>query len=153
MWRRNMKKPKFLRRNWSKRSRLGKNRKKLQVWRRATGRHNKIRKKRKGYPIKVMIGFREEKKGRGKIEDKKMILVNNIKELEKIQKGEIAVIAKVGERKRMEIAKKAKEKNIPVYNININKKLKKADKKKQKIETEKEKLKSSKKETKAEEKK
>jgi ribosomal protein L32E len=120
---------KFIRRNWSKASRLGKKRKTKQVWRSAKGRHNKVREKRKGYPIKVMIGFRHEKKGRNLMENKKPILVKNLKELEKIGKGEIAIIGKIGNRKRIGLAKLAREKGIPVYNINVNKMLKKIEKK------------------------
>jgi large subunit ribosomal protein L32e len=125
-----MKNRKFIRRNWSKASRLGKKRKTKQVWRSAKGRHNKVREKRKGYPIKVMIGFKQEKKGRNLIEKQKPVLVSNAKELEQIKKGEIAIIGKIGNRKRIELAKKAKEKGIPVYNINVNKMLKKIEKKK-----------------------
>jgi large subunit ribosomal protein L32e len=120
---------KFIRRNWSKASRLGKKRKTKQVWRSAKGRHNKVREKRKGYPIKVMIGFKQERKGRNLIEKQKPVLVSNAKELEQIKKGEIAIIAKVGNRKRIELVKKAKEKGIPIYNINVNKMLKKIEKK------------------------
>ena len=38
---------KFLRRTWSRYSKLGKRRKKKQVWRKPTGRDNKMREKRK----------------------------------------------------------------------------------------------------------
>jgi large subunit ribosomal protein L32e len=120
---------KFIRRNWTKASRLGQKRKSKQVWRAAKGRHNKVREKRKGYPIKVMIGFKQEKKGRNLMKGKKPVLVQNLKELEKIGKGEIAIIGKIGNRKRIELAKKAKEKGINVYNINVNKMLKKIEKK------------------------
>ncbi len=112
---------KFIRRNWTKASRLGKGRKKKQVWRAPKGRHSKTRKKRKGYPIKVMIGFKQTQKA-------KPIFVNNIKELEKIKKGETAIVGKMGNKKKIEIAKKAKEKGITIQNMNINKMLKKVKK-------------------------
>ncbi len=128
---------KFIRRNWDKYSRLGKKRKKKQTWRRAKGRHNKVREKRKGYPIKVMIGFRKKKEERNLIEKKKLVVVNNLRELEKVQKGEMAIVGKVGEKKKIEIAKKAKEKGIQIYNLNINKMIKKVEKKRQKTESEK----------------
>ena len=121
--------PKFLRRNWSKASRLGKGRKKKQVWRSAKGRHTKTRNKRKGYPQIVEVGFRTEKKGRELIEDKKSILVQNLKELLKIEKGQTAIIANVGAKKRIELVKKAKENNISVSNLNVSKILKKLNKK------------------------
>ncbi len=122
-------KMKFIRRNWNQFSKLGKKRKKKQVWRRAKGRHSKIREKRKGYPIKVMVGFRQKKDERGLVKNQKPVLVNNIKELEKIQKGQVVIIGKMGKKKRIGIAKMAKEKNIPI-NINIKKFLKRAEKKK-----------------------
>jgi large subunit ribosomal protein L32e len=126
---------KFLRRNWSKASRLGKGRKKKQVWRSAKGRHSKMRNKRKGYPAIVEIGFKRDKKGSGLIEDKKPILVKNLRELEKVKKGEIALIGNIGNKKRIEIVKKAKEKGIPICNLNVGKLLKKAEKKTVKKET------------------
>lgn len=128
---------KFIRRNWTKASRLGKGRKKKQVWRAPKGRHNKTRKKRKGYPVKVMVGFKQENKKRNMIKKQKPVMVNNLRELEKIKKGEIAVLGKVGMKKKIEIAKKAKEKGIPIHNLNVNKMLKKIQKKETKQETKK----------------
>jgi large subunit ribosomal protein L32e len=116
---------KFIRRNWTKASRLGKGRKKKQVWRAPKGRHSKTRKKRKGYPTKVMIGFKQEKKGRNIIKDHKPIIVKNLRELENIKKGEIAIIGKIGNKKRIEMVKMAKEKGIPIHNLNVKKFLKK----------------------------
>ena len=121
---------KFIRRNWRFKSRLGKGRKKKQVWRRATGRHNKIREKRKGYPIKVMIGFRTEKKKRNTIQNTKPVIVLNVKGLEKVGKGQSALIGKVGNKKRIEILKVAKERKIAIVNLNVKRKLKMLDKKK-----------------------
>ena len=122
---------KFIRRNWTKASRLGKGRKKKQVWRAPKGRHSKTRRKRKGYPIKVMVGFKKENKTRNMIKNQKPIIVRNVRELEKIKKGEIAIIGKIGNKKRIELAKKAKEKGISIHNLNVKKILK------EKIKTEK----------------
>jgi large subunit ribosomal protein L32e len=113
-----MTKKKFIRRNWTKASRLGRKRKKKQVWRAPKGRHSKTRLKRKGYPIKVMIGFKQTPK-------LKPVSVRNVKDLEKVRKGESAIVGKVGMKKRIEIAKKAKEKGIVINNLNVNKMLKK----------------------------
>ncbi len=128
---------KFIRRNWTKASRLGKGRKKKQVWRAPKGRHSKTRLKRKGYPVKVMIGFKQKNKERNMIKNQKIVTVNNLKELEKIRKGEIAVIGKIGMKKKIGIAKRAKEKGIPIHNLNVNKMLKKIQKKETKNKTEK----------------
>lgn len=119
---------KFIRRNWTKASRLGKGRKKKQVWRAPKGRHSKTRLKRKGYPVKVMVGFRQAQKA-------KPAMISNVRDLEKIRKGEIAIIGKIGMKKKIEIAKKAKEKGISIHNLNVNKMLKKIQKKETKNKT------------------
>ncbi len=118
-------KKKFLRRVWSRYSKLGKRRKKKQVWRKPKGRDNKMREKRKGYPAIVNIGYKKDAKSRGKIQDKQIVIIMNIKDLEKIKKNQIAIIGKIGKKKKIEIAEKAKDKKIQVHNLNIEKFLKK----------------------------
>lgn len=117
---------KFLRRVLNRHSKLGKNRKKKHKWRRPTGRDNKMRERRKGYPKVVSVGYKKEKT-RG-VEEKKPRIVSNLKELEKIKNEEI-IIGKIGKRKKMEIVKKAKEMKIKIHNLNVEKFLKKFDKK------------------------
>ena len=104
---------KFLRRTWSRYSKLGKGRKKKQVWRKPTGRHNKMREQTKGSAAIVSIGYRSAKRLRDKLMDKKPVKIRNLKELEKIKENEIAVIGSVGKRKKIEI-----------YNMNPEKFLK-----------------------------
>src|SRR5690606_8972213 len=107
--RRNMKK-KFLRTDAKRHSRIGKNRKKLQKWRRATGRHNKIRKKRFGYPSSPTIGYKKPTKESGKVKGLYPVLVENIRTLDKIEKGQGIILSRrTGAKKRMEIIKKANE--------------------------------------------
>jgi len=106
---------KFLRRTWKKYSKLGKGRKKKQVWRKPTGRDNKMREKRKGYPTTVKIGY---KKGLGTIKGKKPIRINSVNDLKKINKNQIAIIERIGKKKKIEIAKIAKDMKIEVYNLN-----------------------------------
>ena len=125
---------KFLRRTWNRYSKLGKRRKKKQVWRNPTGRDNKMREKRKGYPAVVSTGYKKMEKLRGIIEDKKPVIVKNTKDLEHVQKNEIAIIGNVGKKKRIEIAKKAKEMKIQVHNLNVGKFLKNLKKKKPETE-------------------
>ena len=115
---------KFLRRTWSRYSKLGKGRKKKQVWRKPTGRHNKMREQTKGSAAIVSIGYRSAKRLRDKLMDKKPVKIRNLKELEKIKENEIAIIGSVGKRKKIEIAKKAKEMKIEIYNMNPEKFLK-----------------------------
>ena len=124
-----MNKPKFQRRTGNRYSKLGKGRKKKQKWRRPTGRDNKMREKRKGYPAVVKIGYKQDVKARGNVEEKKPIMIMNTKDLEKIKKNEIGIIGRVGKKKKIEIAKIAKEKKIEIYNLNAEKFLKKIKKK------------------------
>lgn len=128
---------KFLRRTWNRYSKLGKGRKKKQVWRKPKGRDNKMREKRKGYPKVVSIGYGNKKKKVGLINDKKKVIVRNLGDLEKIKKNEIVIIGSIGERKRLEIVKRAKENKIEIYNLNIKKFMKKIDNKKKKPSTKK----------------
>ncbi|MCK5149987.1 50S ribosomal protein L32e [Candidatus Pacearchaeota archaeon] len=126
---------KFLRRIWSRYSKLGKRRKKKQIWRRPTGRDNKMRERRRGYPAVVSIGYKKSKDARGKIEDKKQVVVNKIKDLERLNKNEIAIMGNVGKKKKIEIAKKAKDMKISIYNLNVEKFLKQNIKQKKENET------------------
>ncbi len=66
------------------------------------------------------------------INENKPVIVMNVKELGKIQKGEIAIIGKTGKKKKMEIIRKAKEKGIQIQNADVEKMLKKDEKEKMK---------------------
>ena len=103
----------FLRRTSNRYSKLGKGRKKKQIWRRPTGRDNKMREKRRGYPARVSIGYK-------KTEKEKEIVIQNPKELEKVNKKSIIVVGNIGKKKKIEIVKKAKELKIQLSNINVN---------------------------------
>ncbi len=141
-------KMKFLRRTWSRYSKLGKKRKKKQVWRKPTGRDNKMREKRKGYPAVVSIGYKKKKEG------KKIIIVHTRKDFENIQKDAIVIFGKIGQRKKIELSNIAKEKKIKISNLDIEKFLKELEKKEKKKAEEKKKVEvKSKKETKGEVKK
>lgn len=121
---------KFLRRTWNRYAKLGKGVKKNQKWRRPAGRDNKMREKRRGYPAVIEVGYKKEKALRGTLDEKTPVIVMNITDLEKVRKNEIAVVGKVGMKKKMEIAKVAKEKKIEIYNMNVEKFLKLNPKKK-----------------------
>ena len=132
------KKPKFLRRKVHAYSKLGKGRKKKQVWRRPTGRDNKMREKRRGYPAVVAIGYGSEKTTKGMLKDKNPIKIMNISDLNKISKEDIAVIGAVGKKKKLEIAAEAKKMKIEIYNMNPDKFIEKNKKsEKKKVETKK----------------
>ena len=117
---------KFLRRTWNRYGKLGKGKKKKQVWRSPKGRDNKMREKRKGYPGVVSIGYKKKKS-----EKKNIRTIRNLKDLEKIKKNEIIILGNVGKKKKIEIAKEAKKMKISVQNLNIKKFLKKSEKKKE----------------------
>jgi large subunit ribosomal protein L32e len=108
---------KFLRRNWTKASRLGKGRKKKQVWRAAKGRHNKMRNKRKGYPSIVEIGYKKSKK------KNEIIIVKNLNDIKNIgKKSQEIIMGKIGKKKREEIIKYAIENKIKIKNLKKEKK-------------------------------
>ena len=115
---------KFIRRTWSRYSKLGKRKKKKQVWRSPKGRDNKMREKRKGYPVVVSAGYKKKKSER-----KNIRVIRNFLDLKKSQENEIIVIGNIGKKKKIEIAKEAKKMRIPVQNLNIKKFLKKFEKK------------------------
>ena len=140
--------PKFLRRTWNRYAKLGKGRKKKQVWRRPTGRDNKMREKRKGYPAVVSVGYKQGENSRGLLKDMKPILIRNVEELKKVRKNEIAIVGNVGKKKKIEIVKKAKEMKIKIYNVNVKSFIKNIEEEKRKKEVKKKELEKTKKEKK-----
>lgn len=113
---------KFLRRTWTRYSKLGRKRKNKQRWRKPIGRHNKMRLKRKAYPAVVGIGYRQQKK-------EILMKVNNLSDLEKTTKGQTIIIGKIGQKKKLEIMNEATKKGIKVYKINTHKFIKNKSKK------------------------
>jgi large subunit ribosomal protein L32e len=109
---------KFLRRVWFRHKKIGKGRKKKQVWRRPRGRDNKMREKRKGRSPSVSVGYKKQK------ERKKEVLVYNLKDLSRAKASDLVILGKVGKKKKLEIAKKAKEMKIKFQNLNLKKFLK-----------------------------
>ena len=85
----------------------------------------------KGHPAVVAVGYKTDKSLRETIDEKKPVYVYNLNDLGKMKKNEIAVLGKIGKKKKIEIAKKAKELKVDIYNLNVNKLLKKTEKKKE----------------------
>ena len=111
-------KKKFIRQDSSRYAKIGKNRKKLQKWRKPRGRHSKIRKKRKSYPGYPTIGHRTSRKDSGKIKNLSPVLINNLKDLDSVKKGSIIIISsRIGAKKKIEILKKAEETKTPILNV------------------------------------
>ena len=107
----------FLRTDYMRLSKLGKNRKKLQVWRRARGMHSKIRRRRRGYPEMPLIGRRTPKKETNKVNGLTPVLVHNLNELGRTTKNNIIIIARIGAKRKIELIKKAKEMNLQILNL------------------------------------
>ena len=116
-------KKKFLRRDWRRYSRLGKNRKKIQKWRRAKGRHNKIRKMRAGYPVGPSIGYKKPSSESGKINGLSVIVVNSFNDVKRLDKNSLAIIGRrLGARKKMEVIKMLNEMKIKIANLKVEEK-------------------------------
>jgi large subunit ribosomal protein L32e len=114
-------KRKFLRRDWNKMLRLGGRRKKLK-WRRSKGRHAKIRQKWKGYSKMPSPGYKTPRAIRGLVENKHPVMINNISDLMKIRGNEIGIVSKtLGQKKKIEVAKKALELKIHLENLDASK--------------------------------
>jgi large subunit ribosomal protein L32e len=79
-------------------------------WRKAKGRHNKIRKGKRGHSSRPKIGFGGE-------EYKKPATIENIAQLATVNKNTETMIAgRVGGKKRAQILAKAKEMGITIIN-------------------------------------
>ena len=113
----------FLRRIWSRYPKLGRGRRKKQKWRKPKGRDNKMREKRKGYPVVVSIGYRKNN-----AERKRIKIISNLNDLNNISKEDVIILGKIGKRKKIEVLKKALEMKIPIQNINAKKFLEKIKK-------------------------
>lgn len=105
----------FLRRDSVRYSKLGKNRKKLQKWRKPKGRDNQMRLKRKGYPALPSIGYKKQS-------IKQAPMVYNLNDLNKLEKNSSIIIASIGAKKKLDIIKKAQEMKIKILNIKEDKK-------------------------------
>jgi len=107
------KKPTFLRQCAHKRGRLA------NKWRRPKGLHSKMRKKLKGYRKSPSPGYGSPNEVKGvHPSGLKQILVNSIKDLEKIESDSgIILSSKIGLRKKIELVKEAIEKKIKILNI------------------------------------
>lgn len=131
------KKPKFLRIGYTQYSKLGLRRKNKQIYRKGKGGENKMRLKMKGHLRNVSIGFRTNKKTRGLVRGLNSVVINNIKDLKNLKKDEIAIVAKIGNKKRIEIAEYALKNNIRLMNINAHKFIERVEEEKRRAKEEK----------------
>ena len=114
-------KPYFIRKDSFKKSKFGKRRKKKQIWRKPKGPHSKIRMKERSYLKQPSIGYSSPKAVKGLVEGKKPAMIYNVRGLENVKENEIAVIGKIGRRKKFEIAQAAAERNIKILNLDPKK--------------------------------
>ena len=130
------KKPKFLRIGYTQYSKLGLRRKKKQKYRKAKGGENKMRLKMKGHLRNVSVGFRSNKKTRGLVNGLMPVVISSVEELKKLKKNEAGIVAKIGNKKRIEIAEYALKNNIRLMNLNAKKFLEKIEEERKKIKEE-----------------
>lgn len=108
---------KFVRQEAVRFSKLGKNRKKLQKWRKPKGRDSKMRLHRKSYSGSPTVGHRTARKDAGKIQGQTPVMIYNTSDLLKVKKDQVAILARIGARKKSEVIKLAQEKKIKISNI------------------------------------
>ena len=100
-----------MRRGWYRYSKLGRGRRKKMKWRRQKGRHGKMREHRKGADKSVSIGYGTQNR-------KSIVIIRNINDVRVLKENKEVLIARtIGKRKRIEIAKKAKELGIKIINL------------------------------------
>lgn len=115
------KKPKFQRTKFRAYVKLGKGQKSKRKYRRATGRHNKTRQQWKSRPARVEIGYKNKADIRGLIKGKVPVVIKSIKDLKNIGEKQIAIVGKVGAKRKTELAKEAEKLKIEILNLNIKK--------------------------------
>jgi large subunit ribosomal protein L32e len=111
----------FLRRNTREYSKLGVRRKKLQKWRSPKGRDNKMRLREKGRPRTVEIGYKQDLRTRGKIDDKEVFFIQNMEELKGVHKGSVVMLGRFGSKTKLGMAKIVKDKELKVVNFSFGK--------------------------------
>ena len=109
-------KPKFFRRDWHKKIKLGSTVKKNRKWRAAKGRHNKIRLNRKGQAQRPKVGWSAAKETKDNIQGLVPIRVENLKDIESVKKGQGIIVANVGKKKKETLISKANEIKLTILN-------------------------------------
>jgi len=96
---------KFLRRDREKYPKF--KRKKKLKWKRPVGKDNKMRLRRRNYPLTVEVGYKKSKK-------EKIPVIRNLGQLG--EGKEVIISGKVGKKKRKQIEEEAKKKGIKILN-------------------------------------
>ncbi len=111
------KKPDFVRQESWRYDRLKEN------WRRPKGIDNKMRRKIKGWPPSVNVGYRGPKAARGlHPSGYEEVLVHNVDELKRVnpKTQAVRIAHTVGRRTRMQILAEARKKKITVLNVGVS---------------------------------
>ncbi|MBT7706613.1 hypothetical protein HN747_04145 [archaeon] len=114
--------PQFLRKDWHKKIKLGSTVKKNRKWRGAKGRQNKIRLGIRAQGARPKIGYSQPSELRGKIDGNEFTLVENMKQLVTLKKGDSIIIASIGAKKRALIVEESKKIGLVVLNERKDKK-------------------------------
>jgi large subunit ribosomal protein L32e len=126
------KKPKFVRQESWRYKRLKEN------WRRPKGLDNKMRRKIKGWPPTVNVGYRGPKVARGlHPSGYKEVLVYNAEEIKKIdpKTQAVRIAHTVGKRERAKILTEARKRKITILNVKeIKETIEEKEKKEEKLE-------------------
>lgn len=112
----------FVRQDAGRYSKIGKNRKKLQKWRKPKGGDSKMRLKRRSYPSSPTVGHRSPRKESGKIKGLVPVIIYNTNDLSKLTKDNVAILARIGAKKKLDVIKAAQEKKIKILNVKEGKK-------------------------------
>ncbi|MEN9626095.1 MAG: Ribosomal protein [archaeon] len=131
-----MPRKKFIRAGYWRYSKLGLRRKKKLIYRKAKGQGNKVRLGRAGRLVKVKPGYGRNKTMKGLIRHPRLknltsVLVWNVEDVKKLQKNEVGVVAKIGGKKKFEIAQYARDNKIQLMNLHPEKFIKKIEDMKQ----------------------
>ncbi len=107
-----MKKPTFLRQHHGEKVRL------KDKWRRPKGLQSKLRLRKRGHGLPISVGYKSEKKIRGKVNGFEPVIVCKPSDLTGIDKKTQVVVIKstVGFRKRLEIIKTAQDASLTIIN-------------------------------------
>lgn len=111
----------FLRQGYWRYSKLGLRRKNKLIYRKAKGRDNKVRLQEKGRIVKVKVGFKKNKNIQGLVKGLKPVLVYSIDDIKKLTKDQIGILAKMGNKKKKEIATFVLANKVTLINFNAKK--------------------------------
>jgi len=124
-----MARKKFIRASAHRFSKLGLRRKKKLIYRKSKGRDNKTRLNKIGRIENVKIGHGHDRRVRGLHQGENVKVVNNIADIKNLNDKDVAIIGKVGDKKRLEIAKYVKDNKIKLKNMDVGKFIDGIDKK------------------------